>query len=48
MAPLAQRLPVVLIPEELRITPVRNDVVHNRGFRQLLLCQALDAKRMGV
>ena len=48
MAALAQRLPVLFIPEESRIAPVRNDVVHDRGWRDDALRQAVCAQGMAL
>ena len=30
VAPLAERLPVALVPEDIRISSVRPDMIHNR------------------
>ena len=46
MAILAQRLPVLLIPEQILVTPVRNDVVHHRRSSQPAFLLALDAQWM--
>src|SRR5688572_20558558 len=42
----AQRLPVVWIPEELVVTPVRFDVVHDGGRRHYAFALAENAQRM--
>lgn len=46
MAPFAKRLPIALIPKEFRVSPVRDDVVHNscRGCDAFL--QTLRAERV--
>jgi hypothetical protein len=48
VASLTERLPVVSVPEELRITSVRNDVVNDRCPRVLwrILLKTPDAQRM--
>jgi len=46
MAFLAQRFPVGLIPEQLLISPVRNDVIHHRCGQNLALRLAEGAQRM--
>jgi hypothetical protein len=46
MALLAQRLPVASIPEELRITSVWNDVVHNGSRSRNAFLQTLLTQRM--
>ena len=46
MAVLAQRLPVAPIPEQNGITPVRNDMVNNRGRRKLAVFSAFCAERI--
>ena len=46
VAVLAKRLPVGAIPEQYRITPVRNDMVNNRGRRQLAVFSAFCAERI--
>ncbi len=46
MAALAKRLPVLFIPKELHVAPVRDDVIHNRGRSELALPQAFRAQRM--
>ena len=46
MAGLAERLPVVLIPEQFLISAVRNDVVDNRRFDVPSFRSAFDAERM--
>ena len=42
----AQRLPVARVPEELRVTTVRADVIHDRRFDVLALALALYAQRV--
>lgn len=44
MAVLAQGLPVTLIPEEILVSPVREDMVNNCGRRELAFSLALDAQ----
>ena len=46
VALLAKRLPVLLIPEHHRISPVRLDMIHNRCRRQFSCPLTLCAKRM--
>ena len=46
VALLTQRLPVRPVPEELRISSVRNDVIHNRRRRCDAMSQALLAEWM--
>ena len=46
VALLAERLPVLLVPEQYRITPVRLDVVRNRCRRQFSCPLTLCAKRI--
>ena len=46
MAVLAQCLPVILIPEQILVSPVRNDVVHHRRSGQPAFLLALDAQWM--
>jgi len=46
MASLAERLPVALIPEQLLIAPVRNDVVYHCGRSEPALSLAHDAQGM--
>jgi hypothetical protein len=46
VALLTQRLPVRSVPEELRITSVRNDVIHNRRWCSDAMPQALLTKRV--
>ena len=46
MASFTERLPVVLIPEELLISAVRNDVVDNRCLDISSLLGALGTERM--
>ena len=48
MAAFTKRLPVSLIPEQLRVTSMRNDMVdHGRGL-QLAISEALDAERIAA
>ena len=46
MASLAQRLPVVLIPEQLFVSAMRNDVVDHRSRREHAMRQAAHAQWM--
>ena len=46
MASLAEWLPVRLIPEQLLIAPVRNDVVYHCGRSEPALSLAHDAQGM--
>ena len=46
MAFFAERLPVCLIPEQLLISPVRNNVIHDCCRDELSLCLTECAKRM--
>ena len=46
MALLAERLPVRSVPEELLISSVRNDVIHNRCRSSYAMTQALLAEWM--
>ena len=46
MAVLAKGLPILLIPEQHFITPVRNDVVDHGGWGQCAISAALRAERM--
>ena len=46
VALLTQRLPVRLVPEELLISSVRNDVIHNRRRCSDAMPQALLTKRV--
>ena len=46
VAPLTQCLPVRSVPEELRVSSVRNDVIHNRRRRCDAMSQALLTKRV--
>jgi len=46
VALFAQRLPVLLIPEQDRISTVRLDMIHNRCRRQFPRLLTLCAKRM--
>ncbi len=48
VAPLAQRLPVRLVPEQLTVATVRNDVVYHSGWCQLALSFAHDAQRVSA
>lgn len=41
---LAKRLPILLIPEQLVVTSMRNDMIHNRCFYKLTFLLALDTK----
>ena len=43
---LAERLPVVLIPEKFLVTTVRNDVIHHRCPDVLALPSTLHTERM--
>ena len=47
VAPLAKRLPVALVPEQLSVAPVRYDMVHNLGLGKPAFALALLAKRIG-
>ena len=42
----AERLPVARVPEELRVTTVRTDVIHDRRFDVLALALTLHAQRV--
>ena len=46
MAVLAQRLPVVLVPEQLIIPPVRDDVINHRSSHQMALTLVKCAERV--
>jgi hypothetical protein len=48
MAALAKGLPVVFIPEQLPVAPVRNDVIDNGRRGYVSFSQTLDAQRMPV
>ena len=48
MAALAQRLPVVLIPEQLLIAPVRNHMVDHRCLCEHAVLHALIAQRVAL
>jgi len=48
VAPLTQRLPVRSVPEELQISSVWNDVVHNRRGRCDAMSQTLLSEWMGL
>ena len=48
MAALAQGLPISLIPEQLRVTPVWDDMVYNGCRLQLTFGEALDAERIAA
>ena len=48
MMPMAKRLPVIFIPEELLISSVRNDVVNVRCLDVLAFLHALHAEGMGL
>ena len=45
---LAQWLPVLRVPEKLRITTVRTDVVHDRCLDVLAFALSLGAQRVGT
>nr|DAY97717.1 MAG TPA: hypothetical protein [Caudoviricetes sp.] len=47
VARLAQRLPVFLVPEQLLVTSMGNDVVNNSGWHNLSLLLAADTQWMG-
>lgn len=47
VAGFTQRLPVLLIPEELRITSMGNDVVNNCCWHSLSLALAANTQRVG-
>ena len=46
MALPAERFPVGLIPEQLLIPPMRNDVIHHRRRDNLSLCLTEGIQRM--
>ena len=46
MARFAERLPVILIPEQLRIASVRNNVIDNGSGFQSAICSAYHAQRI--
>lgn len=46
MAPLAKRLPVVFVPEQLLISSVWNHMIHHGRGRELSLPHTLRAQRM--
>ena len=46
VALLTQRLPVRPVPEELRVSSVRNDVIHNRRRRCDAMSKTLLTKRV--
>lgn len=46
MAPFAERLPILLIPEQHLITPVRYDMVYHRSRGGFSILQTLMAQRM--
>ena len=48
MAGLAQRLPVALVPEQFRITPVGHDVVDHRCGDIPSISLAFSTQRMAV
>ena len=48
MMVLAQSLPVRMIPEQLLITTMWDDVIDDSGPRQFLFLQALDTQWMGL
>lgn len=43
---MAERLPVAPVPEELLISPVRNDMINVCGFHKFPIFQALHTQRM--
>lgn len=45
---LTQRLPVFLIPEQLPIPAMGNDVIHHRGLGKTTFSFANRAERMGL
>lgn len=47
MAGLTQRLPVFLVPEQLLVTSMGNDVVNHSGWHNLSLLLASDTQRVG-
>lgn len=47
VALFAESLPVVLVPEQLLITTVRNDVIHHRCPDKPAVLHALHTQRMG-
>ena len=46
MAAFAKRLPILFVPEQFFVAPVRNDMVNNRGRRQLAIFSAFRAERI--
>ena len=48
VVPVTQALPVALIPEQLRITTVRYDVIYIRSFHVPAFLHALHTERMGL
>lgn len=46
MAALAKGLPVFFIPEQFLVTPVRNDVIHDRRRGQYAVLSAFRTKRI--
>lgn len=48
MADFAEWLPVALIPEQLHIAAMGNDMVNHRGSRQSVFLHALHAQRMSA
>ena len=48
VVPVTQALPVALIPEQLRIATVCNDVVHISRFHVPAFLHALHTERMGL
>ena len=48
MARLAQRLPVVVVPEEMEIASMRNDVINDRGLHQCAARLVINAKWMAA
>lgn len=47
VARLTQRLPVLLVPEQLLVTSMGNDVVNNSGWHNLTLLLATDTQWVG-
>jgi len=48
MTAFAERLPVTLVPEQSRITTMRDNVVNHSGRRGFAFLQAQAAKRMPI
>ena len=44
MARLAKRLPIVLIPKQLTVAPMGNDMINHYGFLKLPALTALNAQ----